>query len=101
MEEVFSKPWLERTNVLHYLCCGCLRGRTREGSSSTYQVLQVAVNQETEDVELQAIADSSEDNVPLIDHEELIADTMAPDVSPDTETDTPDASAIIEESGSV
>ena len=80
MEEVFSKPWLERTNVLHYLCCGCLRGRTREGSS-TYQVLQVAVNQETEDMELQAIADSSEDTIPLVNQEELSSPF---DVSPDS-----------------
>ena len=84
MEEVFSKPWLERTNVFHYLCCGCLRGRTREGSSSTYQVLQIAVNQETEDAELQAIADSSEDIVPLMDHREENTDninTSSPDIS--------------------
>ena len=68
MEEVFSKPWLERTNVLHYLCCGrlkMLRGRTQEGSCS----YQVAVNRDV---------DSSEDIVPLMDQEEQDEDISTP-----------------------
>ena len=40
MEELLSKPWLERTNVWYYLRCGCFleqlcRGRRRRRKTET------------------------------------------------------------------
>lgn len=40
IEELFSKPWLERTNVVYYLRCACflelLPRKKEEKTSKTY-----------------------------------------------------------------
>ena len=50
IDELFSRPWLERTNVLYYLRCGCfkeLKIRTPR-QANTYQLLPVPKDQSTD-----------------------------------------------------
>lgn len=63
MEELFSKPWLERTNVLYYLSCGCSKKRKEK----SYQPLPVPVDQDNPPT----LADSSSlsDEIPLVDQQ--------------------------------
>lgn len=68
MEELFSKPWLERTDVLYYLCCGCFKCKGKK-----YQLLAVPVDQDYPP----AHTDSSSlsDEVSLVDQQEHSPDT--------------------------
>jgi hypothetical protein len=55
IEEIFSKPWLERANVFYYLRCACflefLQNRKKKEGKS-YQVLNNEDGVEVEQAEL-------------------------------------------------
>lgn len=65
MEKIFSKPWLERANVLFYLRCGCIlelfRSKTTvvlEEDSEDKQPLTGDSSVQEEDLD-QSVADSN------------------------------------------
>ena len=68
IEELFSKPWSERTNVMYYLrCCSCkelIVKRVQQGRERNYQLLSVPTEQTNS-----IASPPSEDKVSLVAHE--------------------------------
>lgn len=72
VEDLFSKPWRERLNVVYYLRCSCFLDpiRGRGGRGRRYQTLQVAM------VESSSNGTYSEDREHLVqDQEEQTAES--------------------------
>ncbi len=80
VDQLFSKPWLKRTNVVYYLRCGCfwdliVKRRSRVEQSEETQRLEISMDQ----ISLSSSSSSSSDEdstnlTPDKVHSELTSD---------------------------